>query len=110
MQKLKNEWEKACLLKPTDNILSHIMLKNPRIFQPSYEVQNSPINMNLLLSMEYARIWTQEKNDFLKDRAKKAKPKFIKNDYWKWIEKRQPKVYKSCPAQGLKNLLIKGKS
>lgn len=72
--------------------------------------QNSPVNMNLLLSMEYARIWLKEKNDFLKDRAKKAKPKFIKNDYWKWIEKRQPKAYKSCEAQGLKNLNIKGRS
>lgn len=66
--------------------------------------------MSLLLGMEYARIWTKEKNDFIKERIKKAKPKFIENDYWKWIEKRKPKVNRSCQAQGLKNFMIKNKS
>ncbi|XP_013113592.2 uncharacterized protein LOC106091580 [Stomoxys calcitrans] len=107
MLDLKNEWERSQLLRPKDNIISHVHLKNPRIFRPSYE--DDPVIMNWLLGMEYGRVWTKERNDFVKDRVKKTKPKFIENDYWNWIEKRKPKVYRQCKAEGVKNLINKGK-
>ncbi|XP_075150298.1 uncharacterized protein LOC142224407 [Haematobia irritans] len=107
---IKNEWERSCSLRRPDNILSHVHLKNPRIFRPSYELEGTPVLMSWLLGMEYARIWTKEKNNFIKDGIKKSKAKFIENDYWNWIEKRKPKTPKNTkPPACLKNFDVKGK-
>ena len=54
-------------------------------------IQAIPTCMTLLLGWEYGRVWLADRDEYVTARKKMFKPKYIKNDYWKWIEKRKIK-------------------
>lgn len=61
--------------------------------------------MNLLIGWEYSRQWLKERDEFVRARFNSTKPKRIKNDYQRWLDKRKPRVNESCRPQGVKKLL-----
>jgi len=57
--------ERAVPLKPRDNLESS-MYTNVKPFVPSYDNQCVAPNINYLLSMEYQRMWTEERLYYVK--------------------------------------------
>ncbi|XP_037882226.1 uncharacterized protein LOC119633081 [Glossina fuscipes] len=92
---MKQEWSKSYLVQPQDHLQSHL-LKSQKKFVPSYERESCPLSMSLLIGWEYARIWRKERDEFVRARVTRNKPKKIKNDYNKWLEKRKTKMIKTC--------------
>uniref|UniRef100_A0A1A9WM02 Uncharacterized protein n=1 Tax=Glossina brevipalpis TaxID=37001 RepID=A0A1A9WM02_9MUSC len=93
---MKQEWSKAYLVRPQNHLKSHVFLDEHKKFTPSYEKEGCPLSMSLLIGWEYARIWLKERDEFVRARVNKSKPKKIKNDYNKWLEKRKIKMVKTC--------------
>ncbi|XP_061390626.1 uncharacterized protein LOC133325950 [Musca vetustissima] len=98
------EWSKAYLKRPRNNLKSHIFIDEKIKFKPSFEKDDCPPSMSWLLGWEYSRQWTKERDEFYKAREDRNKPKHIKNDYKKWLEKRKPKDNFYCRAQGVDKL------
>ncbi|XP_036329648.1 uncharacterized protein LOC118741784 [Rhagoletis pomonella] len=90
---MKAEWSKAFIIRPRDNLQSHVYIKQKK-FVPSYENDPCPVPMNWLMGWEYARIWLRERDDYICERLRKSKAKRIKNDYTGWLAKRQIKPKK----------------
>uniref|UniRef100_A0A1B0G3M1 Uncharacterized protein n=1 Tax=Glossina morsitans morsitans TaxID=37546 RepID=A0A1B0G3M1_GLOMM len=92
---MKQDWSKSYLVRPHDHLQSHL-LRGHKKFVPSYEREGCPLSMSLLIGWEYARIWRNERDEFVRARVTRSKPKKIKNDYNKWLEKRKTKMIKTC--------------
>ncbi|XP_013113591.2 uncharacterized protein LOC106091579 [Stomoxys calcitrans] len=105
MQLVPPQWSKSVMVRPRNNLKSHIYIDEKIKFKASFEEDCQPTSMDWLLGWQYGHIWLKERNDFCKARAERNKPKYIANDYGKWLEKRKPKEMLLCKAEGLKQLL-----
>ncbi|XP_075150297.1 uncharacterized protein LOC142224406 [Haematobia irritans] len=93
---IKQDWSKSYRVRPRDNLKSHILIDDKFQFKSSCENDGCPTSMKSLLGWEYAHKWLKERDDFQRIRTDRSKPKYIPNDYEKWLQKRKPKNNLMC--------------
>ncbi|KAH8413397.1 hypothetical protein KR009_010580 [Drosophila setifemur] len=88
MNKQNKEWSKANLCRPKNNITTEAG-RRAASFPVRPENECDPVSMALLIGQEYGRIWLRERDEFVVQREKAVKAKFIKNDFEWWLKLRK---------------------
>ncbi|EDW77865.1 uncharacterized protein Dwil_GK19367 [Drosophila willistoni] len=86
---ISKDWSRAEPYIPRDNIRTEAGQRTQTPFKPSFEEDECPPSMAMIIGGEYARIWLRDRAAFVKKRERAVKPKYIKNDFEWWLKLRK---------------------
>ncbi|ALC40019.1 CG31816 [Drosophila busckii] len=81
------EWSRSQICLPKDNLKTEGLLRAQRhVMVSTIETCCAPINMSMLIGMEYARMWQRNRDKYTVKRQAAMGGRDFKNDYAWWLK------------------------
>uniref|UniRef100_A0A182QE67 Uncharacterized protein n=1 Tax=Anopheles farauti TaxID=69004 RepID=A0A182QE67_9DIPT len=87
---IRQEWSKAYLVRPKNNLVAHPDSNRKQSFRPSYEQEGEP-KMDNLMDWTYGRTWYSEVEEYRRSRTAREK-----------TPKKKFPIYSDCKSKGTK--------